>query len=374
MDHKDLIATNILEDLGSYPATPFFESGPAEYVKRTLNRLSIPYVRDSFGNIIGHHQDSRCKTPAIAFVAHMDHPGFEVIETSTHGLIAKASGGVPAAAIAKTIPVLILSPDGKRIPAFTTPHPESAAPDDRRGERLVFVHPGAKIDLPIPSPVVFDLPDFVLEGNLVRMRAVDDLAGCAAILASLDQLVKSKTAVNVYGIFTRAEEIGLYGARLLAEANTLPTETIIVSIESSPVIPGVVQGAGPIIRTGDAAYTFSATAEQILSSACDSLQQSLGKFKSQRQLMSGGVCEATAFAAFGYTVTGLAFPLGNYHNATTHFADLNGDVAAEYIQLSDYLAGVRLITEAASVKPKEPSLLSHKTPQDIRSRLESSSS
>jgi hypothetical protein len=90
--------------------------------------------------------------------------------------------------------------------------------------------------------------------------------------------------------------------------------------------------------------------------------------------MSGGVCEATAFAAFGYTVTGLAFPLGNYHNATTHFADLNGAVAAEYIQLPDYLAGVRLITEAASVKPKEPSLLSHKTPQDIRSRLENSSS
>lgn len=374
MDQKDHLATNILNDLGACPATPFFESGPAEYVKKTLDRLSIPYFCDSFGNIIGHHQNNPANTPAIAFVAHMDHPGFEAIETSKHGLIAKASGGVPAAAIVKSIPVLILSSDGKRVPAFTTPHPESAEPDDRRGQRLVYVHPIAKIDLPIPSPVVFDLPDFVLEGDVIRMRAVDDLAGCAAILASLDRLVKSKAAANVYGVFTRAEEIGLYGAKLLAEFNTLPTETVIISIESSAVIPGVFQGGGPVIRTGDAAYTFSATAEQILSSARDSLQKSFGDFKSQRQLMSGGVCEATAFAALGYNVTGLAFPLGNYHNATTHFADLNGDVDAEHIHLSDYLGGVKLITEAVSIKPTQPSWLSYKTPKDIRSRLKNSSS
>ena len=372
MDQKNRLATNILKDLGAYPATPFFERGPAEYVKKTLDRLSIPYFCDSFGNIIGHHQNNPADTAAIAFVAHMDHPGFEAIETTAHGLVAKASGGVPAAAIAKSIPVLVLSSDGKRVPAFTTPHPESAAPDDRRGQRLVYVHPSTNIDLPIPSPIVFDLPDFIREEDIIRMRAVDDLAGCAAILSSLDQLVKSKATANVYGVFTRAEEIGLYGARLLAESNTLPTETVIISIESSPVIPGVIQGEGPVIRTGDAAYTFSATAEQILSSARDSLQKKFGDFKSQRQLMSGGICEATAFAALGYNVTGLAFPLGNYHNATTQFADLNGEVDAEYIHLSDYLEGIKLVTEAVSIKPTQPSWLTHKIPRDIRNRLKNS--
>ena len=58
--------------------------------------------------------------------------------------------------------------------------------------------------------------------------------------------------------------------------------------------------------------------------------------------MSGGTCEASGFAAFGYATTGIAFPLGNYHNATPE-----GGVDAEYIHVDDYLYGVRLVEEAA---------------------------
>ena len=63
--------------------------------------------------------------------------------------------------------------------------------------------------------------------------------------------------------------------------------------------------------------------------------------------MNGGTCEATAFAGFGYQTTGIAFPLGNYHNATTRIPDPDGGVGAEYIELSDFLGGVDLIAEAA---------------------------
>ena len=121
-----------------------------------------------------------------------------------------------------------------------------------------------------------------------------------------------------------------------------------MSIESSAVIPGVSQGAGPVIRTGDAAYTFDAEAEQVLTAASERLAGRDQGFGVQRQLMSGGVCEATAFAVNGYRVTGIAFPLGNYHNATTHIGDVDGGVDAEYIELSDFLGGVDLIAEAAA--------------------------
>ena len=62
--------------------------------------------------------------------------------------------------------------------------------------------------------------------------------------------------------------------------------------------------------------------------------------------MSGGVCEATAFALNGYKTTGLAFPLGNYHNATTQIMDLDGGIDAEYIAISDFFGGVDLLAEA----------------------------
>ena len=177
-----------------------------------------------------------------------------------------------------------------------------------------------------PVPVVFNLPDFALDGGTLRMRALDDLAGCAAILAATERLVHEEAEADIFAVFTRAEEVGLYGARLMAEAQTLPMETLVVSIESSPVIPGGAQGAGPVIRTGDAAFTFDADAEQVLTAARESLKHRDPGYRCQRQLMSGGVCEATAFAVFGYRTTGIAFPLGNYHNGTRGLRDPEGGV------------------------------------------------
>ena len=54
------------------------------------------------------------------------------------------------------------------------------------------------------------------------MRALDDLAGCASIMAALKILAADENRGEVYGVFTRAEEVGLIGARLLAENGTLP--------------------------------------------------------------------------------------------------------------------------------------------------------
>ena len=108
--------------------------------------------------------------------------------------------------------------------------------------------------------------------------------------------------------------MGLVGARLLAESGSLPQDTLIVSVESSRVLPGAEQGGGPVIRVGDAAMTFDADAEAALVRARESLRAGDSGVQVQRQLMSGGVCEASAFAHYGYRTTGIAFPLGNYHN------------------------------------------------------------
>ena len=155
---------------------------------------------------------------------------------------------------------------------MTEPHEDTVDPNDRNAERLVRVRLDAFVDLEPPLPLVFDLADFELDGDTIRMRAVDDLAGCAAILALLERVAREGSATDVYGVFTRAEEGGLFGARLMAEAETLPKETVIVSVESSAVIPGVAQGAGPVIRTGDALTTFDSEAERVLTAAVASIR------------------------------------------------------------------------------------------------------
>ena len=375
MEQRQERALEFLRELGSRPAVPYFEDGPAGYILATLGKMGVDARRDAYGNVIAHYSKGLPSSqPPIAFVAHMDHPGFEITEADDSRIVARALGAVPVASLRKPTPMLVLLPDGRRIPAEIHPLDETMSASRSEGEVLVRL--GSEVSLDPPVPVVFDLPDFVLEGDTIRMRALDDLAGCGSILAALERLVTDGAEADVYGVFTRAEEGGLFGARLLAEAGTLPQETLVVSLESSAVIPGVAQGEGPVIRTGDASYTFDGGAEQVLISARESIRSRNPEFRCQRQLMSGGTCEATAFALSGYRATGIAFPLGNYHNATTRIPDPDGGVGAEFIKLSDYIGGVELICEAAiSVARTESTPTLRRfgpVPDQVRQRLEAS--
>ena len=105
-------------------------------------------------------------------------------------------------------------------------------------------------------------------------------------------------------------------------------------------------------------------------SAAEALGKVEGGFRVQRQLMTGGTCEATAFGQFGYKVTGLAYPLGNYHNATTSIPDPDGGVGAEHIRLSDYLGGVALLRQAAvGASASEKRAWLREVPEEARDRL-----
>ena len=327
---------DILAKLGAQPAVAYRESGVSEVVQSVLGETGIAAQVDQFGNILARVGGKNSNAAPLALVAHMDHPGFEAVDVQGSDLVADVLGGVPDAALQAGIPVQVLLEDGRRLCAVTAGRSGGA------NSQQVLIRLDEPAELDLPRPVVFDLVDFELEDDLIRMRAADDLAGCAAILATLTALASRQPPGDVYGVFTRAEEVGLVGARLLAESGILPQDALIVSVESSRVLPGAEQGGGPVIRVGDAATTFHADAEAALVRARESLRAGDSGVQIQRQLMSGGVCEASAFAHYGYRTTGIAFPLGNYHNAAPQ-----GMVEAEYIDVNDFMGGIRLMTEAA---------------------------
>jgi len=336
-------ALDFLARLGANPAVAFHEAGVAATVRAILDETGVGYSVDEFGNILARLPGTDPDVPPIAVVAHMDHPGFELVELHGHGgeFVADALGGIPASSFAAGVPLKVVMPGGRRVAAVT------AGPYGEESERKALVRVSdatLAAELPLPSAAVFDLVDFELDGEYIRMRAVDDLAGCASALAAMARLSRSgdQPEGDVYALFTRAEEVGLVGARLAADARLLPPGTLVISAESSRTLPGAEQGRGPVIRVGDAGSTFDANAESVLIRAREMLNQREGGFASQRQLMSGGVCEASAFAAYGYRTTGIAFPLGNYHNGAPE-----GRIEAEYIHVEDFLGGVALMEEAA---------------------------
>ena len=362
-------ALEILARLGARPAAPFHERGVAEAVEDTLRESRLAPWRDEFGNVLARYTSPNGgggRRP-IAFVAHMDHPGFELIEGSGRRYVARALGGVPAASLARRTAALAVLPGGERVGCELAPY---HGPEREGAERLVAATLAEEVEAALPVAVVFDLPDFALDDGTIRMRALDDLAGCAGILAAVERLASEGADADVFAVFTRGEEGGLFGARLMAQAGTLPADAVVVSVESSPVIPGVAQGEGPVIRTGDAMSTFDGGAERTLIDARQRILERDPDFRCQRQLMSGGTCEGTAFALYGYAVTGVAFPLGNYHNATTDLRDPNGGVGAEYIALPDFLGGVDLMTEAMRASGDAPA--ARRLPdvgEDVRERM-----
>ena len=338
-------ALDILARLGAQPATSFLEDGVAGVVRAVLDEAGVPHRTDNYGNIIAHLPGSAAddSVPPIAFMAHMDHPGFEAVAVDGDFLVGAAMGGIPQSSFEAGIPLQIILPDGERLSAVTA----GPAGDASERKTLISLEDASRLsEIPLPSSVVFDLVDYQLEDGYIRMRAVDDLAGCGSTLAMLSALSEEAPSGDVYGVFTRAEEVGLVGARLLAEAGTLPEETLVVSLESSRTLPGAEIGSGPVIRVGDAGFTFNADAESALNRARETLQARPDGFKVQRQLMSGGTCEASAFSVYGYRTTGIAFPLGNYHNGAP-----DGGIEAEYIHEEDYLGGVELMLEAVRRMP-----------------------
>jgi len=343
-------ALQILKELAACPSAPLYENIPARYIRRKIQSLGLDCRYDHYGNLIVRYKNLPRKKKKghcpIAFVSHMDHPGFELIPSTGKNLLARSLGGVPLASMKKKTPVFVFTPDGERLPG--TIHPiKNSYLSKKHGKIVKVILKSSPSSIKPPLPLTFDLPDFSQDGDTIRMRSADDLGGCAIILAALERMIQQKIRTDLFAVFTRAEEIGLYGACLMGQSSILPKNTQIVSIECSSLVPGVSMGDGPIIRTGDRASTFDFEAEQTLSRAVDRIKKSRPGFRCQRHLMSAGVCEATAFAAFGYKVTGLALPLGNWHNATTNLYDPNGRVDSEFISESDYLSSIDLLTEAA---------------------------
>jgi endoglucanase len=287
MDQKALL--DITRSLLECPTAPTFEARVRAQIRTLLEDFpSITVVDDPFGNLIVLYQGS--DTPArFAFTAHMDHPGWR------------------------------LRPDKEFLGAVP--------------ERLLATASIREFG----DFGMWDLPAFLLEGDRIHSRACDDLIGCATIVATLRDLSAARAAASVYGVFTRAEEVGFIGAIQLAKSRTLPSDVTVISLETSAVRPPATIGAGPIIRVGDRISVFDpATTEYFVEIAKSQNRPH------QRCLMAGGTCEGTAFQTYGYRTGALCIALGNYHNCAP-----DDRIEAEYVSLSDMVGLVELCVAIA---------------------------
>ncbi len=329
MKQPDIHPIDILETLCRIPTLSYYERGIAEAIWQMCERFDLHVTSDRWGNLFASCHGVPPSEARVAFVAHMDHPGFELVERNEDGTYRAIShGGVPRVAFVPGMHLGVpLGIDDGVMGVIT------AADDiEERGRfassKSVTLELDQAID-DLPAMAILPVADFVYDGGWLRGRALDDLAGCATILAAL---IDSKDSNQpVVGIFTRAEEVGLVGARLIASEGRLNRDCVVVSVETSLKSDAARQGDGVVIRVGDRMTTFDDFAESLLRPYSGYVQ---------RALMSAGGCEASAFAAHGYRVTGTSLPLGAWHNM-----EEDGSLAMEYVSALDFEAGIQLVTE-----------------------------
>lgn len=285
----------IAREILNQPTAPFHEESVRSAIRKLLEGLpGVSLQQDAFGNLIALYQGGG-KAPEFAFAAHMDHPAY---------VGRKFLGGVPES-YRKTKP-----------------------PTEKFGPFRMWA-----------------LPAFQLRAGRIYSRACDDLIGCACIVAMLRELSKKRAKCAAYGLFTRAEEVGFVGAIQLAKKRVIPTETTIISLETSSRKGGPVKmGAGVIVRVGDRTSIFDSAATARLLDAAKSAE-----IPHQRALMQGGTCEATAYALYGYRTAAMCVALGNYHNCGP-----SNRIAPEYVSEADAVAMAELCVALSRSRPHNP--------------------
>jgi putative aminopeptidase FrvX len=254
---------DLLQKLVLIPGVSGFEGGVADFIQQSFP-LDIAAERDEMNNI---WFSAGSGEPHLLFVAHTDELGLVVTQITAQGTLkVKGRGGFfpltyeghPVVVYTKNGPV-----EGVVSPRRTYMDRDVQASSfqiedievylgvsDEQGARSLGISEGDQIT--IKKKIVN------LSSELIATRAVDDRAGCAALMAAAARIdwksIKGKTITFAWDV---QEETGLYGASRLAEKlkvdYVFPVDTFVSS--DGPFDPKrfafLPLGKGAVLRAVD---------------------------------------------------------------------------------------------------------------------------
>jgi putative aminopeptidase FrvX len=321
-------------EIVSAPTAPYHEARALAAIAREIEKDGLEVRLDEYGQL--HARLRRGSARPVVILAHTDHPAFEVVTAHGREGSARVLGGFRGGVLDVPAAVQVYDDHGGG------PFPATI---DRFVPDADLVHNSAgRVRIRSAAALapgqwaVLDLPGLEVHGDELRMRAADDLAGCALIVLALREAARASFAVDVTGLFTRAEETGLYGARLVAEDGAIPRDAVVISVEASRALPHVPSGRGIVLRVGDLHNTFTNDAERFLRAGGERLVRD--GIAVQRALLDGGTCESSTFVVNGWSTTAIALPNVNYHNRGP-----DDRFAPEIVRLGDIQSGVALLVE-----------------------------
>ena len=192
-------------------------SEAADTVQTLLRPLVDEVWQDPMGSVCGLRRCPVPGAPTLLLEAHLDEIGLIVTGIDDKGFLRfDACGGIDRRTI-QAIPVVVYGKTPCPGVIGTAP-PHLAEKEDKLpplSDLVIDVGLSAEEAREVIRPgdrVAFAARFADLGGGRVTGKALDDRAGCAAVLAALSRLKTEEPAVNVAVCFSVQEELGGFGA------------------------------------------------------------------------------------------------------------------------------------------------------------------
>lgn len=213
-----------------------FEYRIAEKVAEYLRPYSDEIKIDNLGNIIAVKRCGKKNAKSIMIEAHMDEIGLMINDIDKRGFLSfVAVGGVDG----RILPSSEVTVHGKKnlsgVIGSKPPHLQKRDEKDKATKiEDMYIDLGMSYDEAIKYVSVGDSVTFQngagkLGDNQFSGKTLDDRAGVAALIKTMEKLSKVKTDVDVYAVVSVQEEVGLRGAKTAAYGVN-PTLAIAVDV------------------------------------------------------------------------------------------------------------------------------------------------
>lgn len=217
----------LLCELMLIPGLAGHEGRVRRAIRERLAPLALDCRTDMMGNLIATLEGDAA-LPSVMLFTHMDQLGFVVRRIEPDGFIrVERLGGVPERALASQ-PVLLCVGEGRDIAGVIANKSHHATMPEEKFRVVpstdLYIDAGfasarqaRAAGVEIGTPVVY-LPNVLTLGqDRIAGTAVDDRAGCAALVEAARMLTEERPRPTVHLVFAVQEEFNLRGALTAAQ-------------------------------------------------------------------------------------------------------------------------------------------------------------
>ena len=240
----------------------FGVSGHEEETFKTIEKIlrenykNLTYERKGTGSLLVKMGNGSKK---VAFFAHTDEIGLVIskITDSNYARVAGVGGVDPRTLLAKRVIFRTASGNKLGIIGMLAPHLQAPSTKDKSPSfDQIFVDfsvSGGTKDLQVGDMGTLEVFAAEMQGDKLTSKALDNRAGVAALMRSIDYLSDLKFDGQLVLCFNKGEEIGLIGAKGMSyEVN--PDYAIVVDVtfasENNPNFETYKLGDGPVVAVG----------------------------------------------------------------------------------------------------------------------------